>query len=187
MKQPFVAACALVVLLLSTDARAVERPINLSLFDPVQIVERRADIKGFRFNFAYGVNRRLKGFDVGLVNRLNGGLKGIQIGAVNWVEGRMVGIQGGWVSYLGSGFEGAQLSVGNYAIKGRGIQLGAVNYARTMSGLQIGFVNIAERLVDGLQIGLFNIAKNGFLPIFVFLNFQFDWSGRPRHRPLRTQ
>jgi len=54
-------------------------------------------------------------------------------------------------------------------------QLGwAFNYAKEVTGLQLGVVNYAERLNKGLQLGLVNIAKNGFLPVFVIVNFNFS-------------
>ena len=43
-----------------------------------------------------------------------------------------------------------------------------------MRGLQLGIVNYAERLNKGLQIGLVNIAANGFLPVFIITNFNFE-------------
>ena len=53
------------------------------------------------------------------------------------------------------------------------VQAGAVNYTETAEGLQISVVNWTETLY-GVQIGLLNFAKNGFLPIFPFFNFNFD-------------
>lgn len=143
-------------------AQAEEKPINVALFDPIQIFDNSHDIKGLRLNVLYGYNKNLKGVDFGfVVNRLDGDLTGAQFGLFNWTNnGKVTGAQLGTVNF----HSGLAL----------GAQLGLVNYAKEVTGLQWGFVNYAERLNKGLQLGLINIAKNGFLPVFVIVNFNFD-------------
>jgi len=155
---------ALSTLLVSVSAQAEEKPFSAGVFDPIQIVSSSDGIKGARLSLFYGNNASLTGFDFVLfgLNRVKGEMKGVQLGAVNWTEsGEQAGAQLGLVSLTGGQFTGAQLGW-------------AFNYAKEVTGLQFGVVNYAERLHKGLQIGLVNIAKNGFLPVCVITNFNFE-------------
>jgi len=173
MRHSLLLAAVLFALLAPTAAQADSKPINLALFDPIQIFQRDQSIHGFRFNLLYGNNNEMVGFDLGLVNRATGPIKGLQWGFVHWGESSMVGAQLGLVDLLMKGeAKGAQLSAVNLADSAIGLQWGVVNYAPRMKGLQLGLVNITDHL-EGLQLGLVNVAKNGFLPIFVIFNFAF--------------
>ena len=48
------------------------KPINLALFDPVQIFKKDVPIKGFRFNLIYGNNSAMTGLDMGFDRPLAG-------------------------------------------------------------------------------------------------------------------
>jgi hypothetical protein len=164
MKRLSLLAATLLVLLAPALASAEEKPFSAGVFDPIQIVPSSQGIKGARLNLFYGYNTSLTGFDFAFlgVNRLKGDMKGAQLALFNWTEGgEQTGAQLGVVSYTGGHFTGAQLGWG-------------FNYAKEVTGLQFGVVNYAERLNKGLQLGLVNIAKNGFLPVFVLVNFNFD-------------
>lgn len=155
---------ALAALSFSGQAAAGEKPFSAGVFDPIQIVPNSEGIKGARLSLFYGYNASLTGFDWTFlgVNRLKGDLKGAQLAIVNWTDGgEQKGAQLGLVSYTGGHITGAQLGW-------------AFNYGKEVTGLQFGVVNYAERLNKGLQLGLVNIAKNGFLPVFVIVNFNFD-------------
>ena len=155
---------ALGVSLIPLSAAAEGAPFSAGVVDPIQIVPNSQGIEGVRLNLFYGNNTHLHGFDFAFlgVNRLKSDMKGVQLGLVNWTEsGQQVGAQLGLVSISGGYFKGAQLGW-------------AFNYAKEVTGLQFGIVNYAERLNKGLQIGLVNIAANGFLPVFVIVNFNFD-------------
>ena len=68
--------------------------------------------------------------------------------------------------------EGAQVAFGyNRANKfEKGAQVSFFNRAKEFrKGAQVGFVNIAES--SSLQVGLLCFNKTGFLPFFVFFNF----------------
>jgi hypothetical protein len=129
-------------------------PIQIALYDPIQIYDNDETITGLRINFIYGLNQDLIGVDMGLVNRLNGNLIGMQSGLVNIVDGNGSGYQTGLVN----------ITKHNYV----GLQFGIYNESRTMSGLAFGLVNNTGDL-NGLQIGLVNINRSGdpykFLPI----------------------
>ena len=55
------------------------KPINLSLFDPVQIFDADTSIKGFRLNLIYGVNQDMTGLDIGLGNHAKGNMSGVAL------------------------------------------------------------------------------------------------------------
>lgn len=57
-------------------------PLQLSLFNPVQIFEENDDVYGFRFNLLYGKNRNMFGLDLGIVNSTRH-FGGFQVGLWN--------------------------------------------------------------------------------------------------------
>jgi hypothetical protein len=147
-----------------SPAHAQEKPVSAGLFTPVQVVKEPESVGAFRFSLFYGSNQDLTGFDWTLIGlaRLKGNLTGVQLSTVGWVEGPEI--------------KGAQLTLVNIAHHAAvtGLQWGVFNRAKSVTGLQLGIVNWADQLNKGLQIGLVNIAKNGFLPVFVITNFNFN-------------
>ena len=145
--------------LLPASCQAEEKPIQISLFHPVQLFDAATSISGIRFNLIYGVNQNLTGIDLGLVNKLQGDMRGYQSGTVNLVDDNFEGWQEGTVNIVGGRFFG--------------LQSGFYNSAGDFTGVQFGVWNQVETL-HGLQIGLLNFNKSGepfgFLPI---VNFSF--------------
>lgn len=140
---------------------AQEKPFQLSLFNPIQIVPEHQSISGVRLNLIYTKNANVTGFDMGLVNITTGKQLGVQWGGVNITEGGFTGWQGGFVNVSRGNFEGLQTSWVNYhGGHFNGLQFSIVNYAETLKGLQLGLINI--------------IGKGGFLPVFPIFNFDFD-------------
>ncbi len=113
---------------LTTMAQSDVKPIQISIWESVQIFDSETSIYGVRINLLYGVNQDVYGLDLGLVNKLNGDMKGAQGGLVNLVEGDVGGTQSGLVNLVKGDREG--------------LQIGVVNMAGTLKGLQIGIVNI---------------------------------------------
>lgn len=148
------------ILVLPTISSAQTQPINVALFDPVQIYPDSTPIAGLRINFIYGRNISMVGLDWGLVNAVGtGGLTGLQWGFVNMCDGDVMGFQGGFVN------------LGRQNVKG--FQYGLFNSGDHVSGFQLGLVNSAETL-KGLQIGLVNIIKTGGqFPVFPIVNWSF--------------
>lgn len=139
---------------------AQEKPIQLSLFSPVQIVPEKDAISGVRLSLLYGKNANVSGLDWGLVNHCTSGIsKGVQIGLVGLIDADFIGFQGTAVNITKRNFEGFQWGIVNYAGHANGFQLGLVNYAVSMKGLQIGLVNI--------------IKKGGQFPVFPIVNWSF--------------
>ena len=160
--------CAIIIVLavlafLPEGVSAQDKPVNLSLFTPLQIFSADKSIGYFRFNQIYGRNTTLtSGLDLGLVNHLTAGESmGVQWGAVNWVDADLKGIQ--WspaVNYTKGNFTGFQWGFVNVTGHTKGLMIGFVNYSETMHGLQIGLINV---IMEGS-----NIYK--FFPI---VNFTF--------------
>ncbi len=145
----------------NSNIYAQESPIQLSLFNPVQIVPETNSVTGLRLSLLYGKNANVNGLDVGLVNVTTGNQVGLQYGVVGYNEGNFNGWQDNFVSIVKGNLTGLQTSAVNYSAgKVTGLQIAIVNYAATMNGLQLGLVNI--------------IGKGGFLPVFPFFNFSFD-------------
>lgn len=148
------------LLVFTSTVLAEVKPIQISLFNTLQLYPESQSITGLRINLIYGKNATVKGVDLGLVNHNTFGLsKGYQWGLVGIVDADFLGWQNNAVNM----------------VKGRveGFQSGLVNHAKHASGLQFGFVNYAETMY-GLQIGLVNIIKqNGAFPVFPFINWSF--------------
>lgn len=165
----------MVVAALSPAAFAQEsKPINLALWDPVQIFKNDVAIHGVRLNI-YGVNSELKGVDIGIANWITGETKGIQFGLVNMTKGNFTGWQSGAISLTEGHMTGIQSGyVFNRNASGKGLQLAAVTMSDNFVGLQFGIVNYAVQY-HGIQLGLLNIIKEGgMLPFFPIFNFSFD-------------
>ena len=150
------------VILLFTQfisVNAQDKPIQLALFNPIQIADENTSITGVRLNLIYGKNTHVTGLDWGFVNHSTSGVsKGVQFGIVGIVEADFTGWQDNGVNITKGKFEG--------------LQWGIVNYAGTVSGLQIGIVNYAANMTKGLQIGLVNIIKQGGqFPFFPIVNW----------------
>ncbi len=157
----------------ATGAGAESKPIQVSLFNPVQMFDDKTAIAGLRVNLVYGLNTDMTGLDVGFVNHATGTLKGVQWGGIG-----IVGNGAGWqFNYLANitrnEFNGLQTGVYNQLHKGKSVQLGLFNFGDHMSGFQLGLFNSVESM-HGLQIGLINIihAKD-MLPILPIVNWQF--------------
>lgn len=157
------AAIGLVVLsavLITRPALAGSKPIQISLFPPVQIVSEDEAIGGVRLSLLYGKNTTVTGLDIGVVSHATEGVsKGVQFGFVGIVDADFTGFQDTWVNVTKGKMEGFQWGVVNYAGHASGFQLGFVNYAVTMKGLQIGLLNF--------------IKQGGQFPVFPIVNWSF--------------
>jgi hypothetical protein len=144
----------------SQSAQAQDSPVQVALFNPIQLVSAQKSIMGIRWNIIYGKNASVTGLDIGMVNHTT--------------SGTSVGVQFGLVGYNESNFTGwMDNSVNITKGKSKGVQLGFVNYARSMNGVQLGFVNYAGSM-EGLQIGLVNvITQGGAFPVFPIVNWSF--------------
>jgi len=136
----------LLVLLFASNLLAQSSPIQLSLWNPIQIVDESKVVGGFRLSI-YGVNSGMTGLDLGIWNETRsqkqvglqwgivgkslGGFKGWQANTVNISRQTFEGFQSGWVNHHSGKFSGLQFAI--------------VNYAESMNGLQIGLINIIKK------------------------------------------
>jgi hypothetical protein len=151
------------------------KPINLALFDPVQIYKNDQAIKGVRLNLIYGNNAAMTGLDVGIANWVTGDMSGLQWGFINYTMGNFSGWQNSPISMTGGHMLGVQTGwLFSMNESGKGLQWSGLTMSDNFIGLQLGIVNYAIDL-HGIQIGLINIIKNGgMLPVFPIFNFSFD-------------
>ncbi|MBP1648555.1 MAG: hypothetical protein H6Q30_2000 [Bacteroidetes bacterium] len=142
------------------SALAQSNPVQLSLFNPVQIVPENQSVSGLRLSLIYGVNANMNGFDWGLVTKTTGTFSGVQWGGVGLVNRDFTGWQANFVSITDGSFKGLQMSgIYSYADHVNGVQFSLVNSAGSMKGIQIGLLNFIKR--------------GGFMPVFPIVN----WGG----------
>lgn len=160
MTRKIIWAIGLLALLLPAMVAAQSKPINIALFNPIQIFPEDNSITGLRINLIYGKNVSMVGLDWGLVNHIGtGGFTGLQWGLVNLCDGNFVGLQGGLLNLSKKNVDGFQYGWYNTGDRVSGFQLGLVNYAESMKGLQIGIINI--------------IKTGGMFPVFPIVNWSF--------------
>lgn len=147
-------------------------PIQLALFEPVQIVKPDRSVSGLRLDLIYGRNVDVTGVDWGLVNHDTGSGFAWQAGVVNMVQNNFTGWQDGGVNVTGGTFTGLQSGVFNQSEAMNGFAYGIVNRTRSMHGVQLGVVNITETM-HGLQIGVANMIQKGRYPFLPIVNWSF--------------
>ena len=142
------------------------KPVQLAVFNPMQIVPETESIKGVSLGLIYAANMDVTGFSwvfLG-VNKATGDVKGVGLGLGNWVEGFFNGWQAGFVNHTGTRFVGLQSGIVNIT-KGdlTGAQLGLVNWTDGfVHGAQAGIFNYSVGRFVGFQGGLVNVAKGEF-------------------------
>jgi len=152
MGKKLVLSVLLVLSLASMVMAAETKPVQLALFNPVQMVPADQSISGVSLGLIYASNQDVTGFSWVLigVNEAKGTVKGVQWGLGNWVDGHVHGWQNGFVNHAGPRFVG--------------LQDGIVNVTEgDLTGAQLGIVNWTEGFVHGTQMGLFNYATGRFI------------------------
>lgn len=176
-----IGAFVFLFLFMAVGTVLAEKPVQLSVFNPVQLVPETESIGGLSLNLIYVVNQDVTGLSISFpgVNRAKGNVKGVQWGLGNWVDGdtfgwqagavnrtgaRFVGLQDGWVSITEGDFTGLQGGLVAWT-EGffHGWQSGFVTYnAGRFVGLQSGFVNISKGEASGVELGAVNWAEGSF-------------------------
>jgi hypothetical protein len=153
---------------------AQEKPIQIALFTPVQLVPENQGVGVLRLNLIYSANRSVQYVDLGFVNVTTGGAsQGVQWAFVAINKGSFTGWQAAGAAVTQGKFTGLQSGWFTSARQGEGVQWGLVNTAASWNGLQFGLVNYTQRL-HGVQIGLINIIKQGGqFPVFPIVNWSF--------------
>lgn len=152
-----------------------QSPVQLSVFNPIQLVSEFDSVRGVSLGLIYTVNNDMTGFNLTLgANKLYGDMKGVQIGLINMNEGDVRWFQTGAYNRVNGNVYGWQNGLINYNDGlTKGLQTGVLNMTGDLRGLQIGFMNTTDTLY-GIQLGLINLNASGdpfgFLPI---INFGF--------------
>lgn len=149
MLKKIVALILLVLVAVPQFAAAQDvEPVQLALFNPIQLVPEEDSIRGLRLSLFYTVNEDVSGLSFVLIglNRAKGDVRGVEMGLGNWVEGAAYGGQLGLVNHAGRRFVGLQYGAGNI-VEG------------DMTGVQWGYVNWTEGFIHGVQGGLLNVSK----------------------------
>lgn len=95
------------LILIVSSAAAQEKPIQLALFNPIQIFPEETPITGVRLSLIYGRNSRVTGLDWGLISHTTSGLsKGAQFGLVGLADADFMGWQNSTVNITKGNFEG---------------------------------------------------------------------------------
>lgn len=171
------AACFAAFLFAAPTNASAQGAVNLSVFNPVQIVPANESVAGLRLSLFHARNENVTGFDwvwLGL-HQTTGDFVGVAfVGlALSVVDGSMTG----WQATLGNrakgGMTGLQSGILNWnGRQSTGAQFGVVNIADEFTGVQIGLVNYTRRM-KGVQIGLANFITEGPLPFMVIANAAF--------------
>lgn len=139
-------------------------PIQIALFNPVQIASETRDVYGLRFNIIYGYNRDIYGIDTGMVNKAEN-VYGLQIGVIrNIVKGSMTGIQFSIVNDIDYNMNFMQIGLIDSNVKGNvnGFQtsLRSNTVGGDMTGIQTSIKeNIVDGTVTGMQTSIFNMDR----------------------------
>ena len=178
--------CLLVALTFSTLAvfpqdvvAQEEKPINLALVAPIQIVPEDQSVGLLRLGI-YGRNVDVAFFDIGVIMKTDRKNEGLQLGFLGLghdFSGLQWNAVGSYNTGSLSGMQAGGIFNWNDGAETKYVQLAsAFNGAQNFEGLQLAFVNYTKTL-KGVQLGLINIATEGGLfglPVFPFVNFNFD-------------
>ncbi len=143
MSKKLILSALLVLGLVGMVMAEEPKPVQLAVFNPVQMVPKTESIKGVSLGLIYAANKDVTGFSFVLlgVNEVTGDGKGVQWGLGNWVDGLFYGWQDGFVNHAGTRFIG--------------FQDGVVNVTEgDLTGVQLGAVNWTEGYVHGAQAGV---------------------------------
>ena len=88
---------ACLALMANSSAFTQGKPIQLALFNPIQIVPEHESISGLRVSLIYGRNDNMTGFDWGLVTSTTGSFTGVQWTFVGLVDQDFEGWQSSFV------------------------------------------------------------------------------------------
>lgn len=171
-------------------------PLQVSIWNPVQLFSQDSSVYGLRLDLPYGNNKNVYGLDIGLFNQISEHGGGIQAGIDNgfmssylsWTpdqsfSGIRLGICNG-----GSNFKGFQSGLVNYYNpnvvedeKGgnfSGISIGGVNLSLQTTGFQFGAGNSAD-MMNGIQFGQINAVRKKLtgVQISFFLNMADEVEG----------
>ncbi|MFL2936221.1 MAG: hypothetical protein ACJZ7Z_05760 [Myxococcota bacterium] len=144
------------------------------------------NVTNFRFSLLFASANNVSGFDLGFVsiaesNNFNGfgplfaiaNVQGDSQGCLcsfgNFVGGDSKGVAAGFINVIQKNAEGTNMGFLNVTSGSSNVDISGLGISKE-SKIQIGIVNVTEK-IESVQIGFLNFAKNGFFPVFPFINF----------------
>jgi hypothetical protein len=159
-RHPFSSLPAIAIFLAFILGGCSTMPIQLAVWNPVQLAPEESSVYGTRFNLFYGKNQTVYGMDLGPVNRNETHGGGAQLGGFNAVGGVFMGLQVGGVNQVELAALGLQVAGSiNHADTVQGLQLGSLNYGRRVWGMQLAGFNEA-RILRGFQLGVLCVGSD---------------------------
>lgn len=163
----FLSLFFILTLVVPAAARAEDRPINISLVDPVQITDNTYGISAFRLNILYGKNAGMQGLDLGIgVGHSTNGFAGLGLHyGANFVQGDAKGVQFSNIINLDmANFTGVQFAGANYVHgDANAFQIAYASITKgDFSGVAIGAANIVQQNAKGVKLGVFNMVSENF-------------------------
>lgn len=160
----------------TTEAPASSAPLQLAVWNPIQVLGEGVSVAGLRLSVISGANHDVVGLDLsGIAALTRGDQSGLQIALYGGVDGDLTGWQVGGLANDVDGLARGLQTAGAYNRAGEavGLQLSAaLNQTRRVRGLQISLINWTDEL-DGVQIGLINVNRRGRIPFLPVFNFDF--------------
>ena len=144
------------------------------------------NVTQFRFSMLFASNKDVSGFDLGLVSiaesqnfngfgplfaiaNVEGTSNGCLCSFANFVGGQSKGVNAGLLNVLQKDSAGVNLGFLNVTSGTSNVDVSALAFSEE-SKIQVGLVNVTDK-IQSVQIGFLNFAKNGFFPVFPFVNF----------------
>ncbi len=149
----------------SIAAASTWSPVQLAVWDTVQIFDSQRSIYGFRYSLIRGVNRDVFGLGISsFANVATGDVLGAQFSlAHNRVDGDFGGIQFSGYNAISGKFYGLQVAgVNSTSAKFIGLQTALLNDSEGSNiGVQFAGLNRSSGGVSGMQVGIFGNDTRG--------------------------
>lgn len=140
----------------------------------------------FRFSILYASANNMSGFDLGLLSiaesknfngfgplfaiaDVEGNSQGCLCSFANFVGGESKGVNAGFLNITQKHTEGANIGLLNITSGFSSVDVSGLGISKE-SKVQVGLINVTQK-IQSVQIGFLNFAKNGFFPVFPFVNF----------------
>jgi hypothetical protein len=162
----------------SVAAESSWSPLQLAVWDPVQIFDSEKSIYGFRYSLIRGVNHDVFGLDISSFanvatgdvlggqfslahNHVDGDFSGIQFSGYNAISGKLYGLQAGGVNSTSAQVIGLQTALLNDSEGSNiGVQFAGLNLSSgVFSGMQVGILGNDTRggKMRGLQLAVLSV------------------------------
>lgn len=137
--------------LTALNSQAAEwTPVQLALWNPLQVFCESKDVNGLRLDVIYGKNQDMRGLDLGIANNSRD-VAGLELGVSNWTRGDVMGVQVGLAMNVGDS------SLANvYGIQAAGVTNIAIDADVAGGQFAFGANNVSGGNVYGVQVSCWN-------------------------------